>query len=183
MLERFINEYSEKAFHFAHSLCGDVEESKELVQEAFFRIASRWEQYDSSQPLENWYYAILRNLYVDGLKRWERKNPSIDVPFSMEGEPVSYAEVIADSRDVDLLEQMERQDASEYVRGAIEELKPEYRAILTLSDIQGLSYEKLSRVMDCELGTVKSRVNRARMGLKKLLIKKSRKEAASYVVR
>ncbi|MBI3552520.1 MAG: RNA polymerase sigma factor [Elusimicrobia bacterium] len=176
MLERFIEEYAQEAFHFAYSLSGDVEQAKELVQEAFFRLIRTWDQYDESQRLDNWYLAILRNLYFDGLKKYESRNTvSLDVQFdSEEGEAgTTFAEVVADSRDLDLALNLERQETAERVHAAIESLSRKHRVILTMCDIQGLGYEKIASVLDCPLNTVRSRIFRARECLKTALLAKS----------
>ena len=65
-LERFVREYADQGFQFAVRLCGNTEEAKELVQEAFYRVLRHWESYDPAQSLENWFLTILRNVYYDG---------------------------------------------------------------------------------------------------------------------
>ncbi len=175
MLEKFVEEYGDEAFHFAYSLCGDVEQSKELVQEAFYRLIKTWDSYDQSQRLDNWYLAILRNLYFDNRKRFEKRVVcSIDVPPELgeDADAASYADVIADSRDMDMLERIERERSSQIVREAIDGLRENYKAILTLCDIQGLGYEEIAVVLDAPLNTVRSRLFRAREALRDALREK-----------
>jgi RNA polymerase sigma-70 factor (ECF subfamily) len=173
MLERFIQEYSERGFQFAYHLCGNAEEAKELVQEAFFRVIRRWDSYDPSQPLENWFLTILRNVFYDGVKRYERRHGvSLDAPIrDASGEPAaSLSEVLADGREEALLERLEREEERDQVRLALEALSPDHKAVLTLCDMQGMSYEEVSAVLDCPLGTVRSRVSRARAAFKECLL-------------
>jgi RNA polymerase sigma-70 factor, ECF subfamily len=181
MLEKFIRDYSEKAFHFAYRLCGDVEQSKELVQEAFFRAMRNWDRFDQGQPLELWFYAILRNIYLDGQKSFEARNRvSLDQPIGEE-RTSTLADALPD-RDEALLESLERRESRRGVLEAIDSLKPEHRAILTMADIQTMDYGEIARVMDCPPGTVRSRVNRARQALKKRLRWVLRREANEYAV-
>jgi RNA polymerase sigma-70 factor (ECF subfamily) len=185
MLEKFVEEYADEAFHFAYSLCGDVEQSKELVQEAFFRLIKTWDSYDQSQRLDNWYLAILRNLYFDGRKKYEKRVVcSLDVPpDNCEGkDAASYADVIADSRDMDMLERIERERSSQIVREAIDGLRENYKAILTLCDIQGLGYEEIAVVLDAPLNTVRSRLFRAREALRAALREKFSAVGEEYEV-
>lgn len=173
MIERFIAEYSERAYQCAYHFCGNADEAKELVQEAFFRAIRRWEQYDASQPLENWFLTILRNLYYDGLKRFERRGVvSLDAPRDAEAgdEGEAFGDVMADEREGELLARLEREESAQDVRAALEALSPEHRAILTLCDVQGLGYHELTQVLDCPLGTVRSRLSRARSALKRKLL-------------
>lgn len=171
MIERFIEQYSERAFQVAFHLCGNAEDAKELVQEGFLRLIKGWQRYDQSQPLENWYLTILRNLYYDNLKRYERRHGvSLDAPIGETGSE-SFAEVLADGAEMPLLERLERKETADEVQRAMRTLTEEHRAILTLGDLEGLGYEQLASVLDCPLGTVRSRMNRARAALKKALLK------------
>ena len=169
-MERIIEQYSERGFQFAYHLCGNAEEAKELGQEAFVRLISRWQTYDETQPVENWFLTILRNVYFDSVRRYERRHGvSLDAVLAdPDGE--SFADRIADKNEEPLLRRLERQETADAVRRALAALTPEHRAILTLCDMQGLSYEKLTSVMDCPLGTVRSRLNRARAAFKKALL-------------
>ncbi len=171
MLERFIREYSERGYQFAFHLCGSAETAQELLQEAFFRVVKKWGSYDPGLPIENWFLTILRHVYYDGLKRCEhRRAVSLDAPVE-EGE-LSFSEVVADRGEEDLLARLERQESAELVRGILDSLSPEHRAILALCDMQGLTYEEISAVLDCPLGTVRSRINRARLAFKKKMLER-----------
>jgi RNA polymerase sigma-70 factor (ECF subfamily) len=170
MIERFVEDYADKAFVFAYSLCGNAEEAKELVQESFYRLIKGWEQYDQAQPLENWYLTILRNLYFDSQKRYERHHQvSLDVPA---GGPqaMDYAESLPDEAELTIVERLEKLEDTRAVQRALASLSREHRAILTMTDLQGMTYERAAEVLDCPLGTIRSRMNRARRALKKALV-------------
>lgn len=171
MLESFIRDYSDKAYQFAFRLSGNAEEAKELVQEAFYRAINKWDQYDESQPLEAWFLTILRNLYYDGLKRYERRcGLSLDAPLAdTEGETLTLGDSLA-AEEEGLLERLERDETGQVVRAALETLSADQRAVIDLADGQGLSYEEIACVLDCPAGTVRSRLNRARSNLRKALL-------------
>ena len=171
-LARFIAEYAEKGYQFAYGLCGSPEEAKELLQEAFYRLVRKRAQYDPGQSMDNWFMAILRNVYVDSVKRYERRQGvSLDVlvPGGPE-EGLSFADVLPDDREEAALDRLARQDDVGLVRLAMECLSTGHKAILTLCDLQGLKYEEVAQVLDCPLGTVRSRMNRARAALKKAIL-------------
>lgn len=166
--ERVVEEYAEKGYRFALSLCGGADEARELLQEAFVKVLTRWDSYDPSQPLDNWFYAIVRHLYLDGLRRYERRHGlSLDAAVDEEGTPL--AERLADRRETPLLEGLERREAAEAVQRALASLKPEYRAILTLVDVEGMGYEGVAAALEWPMGTVRSRLFRAREALRKAL--------------
>ena len=84
-LESFIKASDKKAHSFAYSLCGNSEEAKELVQEAFYRVARTWDKYDASKPLESWFFSIMKYAFIDSRKRAERQlGVSLDKPLDDE---------------------------------------------------------------------------------------------------
>ena len=81
------------------------------------------------------------------------------------------ADALADEDAEDLQTALERREVSETVRSVLEELAPEYKAVLIMSDMQGLGYNEIASVLDCSLGTVRSRLWRARNAFKKKMRK------------
>lgn len=177
-IDRFIEEYGQAAFDFAYSLCADVEEAKELVQEAFFRAFRGKEGYDPNRRLEAWFCTILRHLYTDGLRLYEtRYTVSLDQAAG-DSSPLADRLPGDDQQALDILE---RQETARLVRRAMESLTLEQRAILSLCDLQGLSYDKIGEILDLPPGTVRSRINRSRAALRQKLLRLAGREE-SYVV-
>ncbi len=171
-LERFVTDYSERGYQFAYGLCGNGEDAKELVQEAFCRILRHWDRYDDSQPLETWFLSILRNVYVDSVKRYERRfGLSLDAPVCADRDGgATLADMLADSNEEGVLERLSRESLAGEVRRAFAGLKLEHKAVLNLCDVEDLSYEEMAQVLDCPVGTVRSRVSRAREALKQAML-------------
>ena len=169
-LESFVDRYADKAYAFAYGLCGNEPDARELVQAAFVRIFEHAESFDASRAsLENWFLTILRRIHVDGLRRWERRRGlSLDKQIGDDG--LTVADALPDRREEALLTRLERRENGERVRAALEELSPGLRAVVMLVDVEGLGYEESARVLDCPLGTVRSRINRARTSLKERLL-------------
>ncbi|MDE2490049.1 MAG: sigma-70 family RNA polymerase sigma factor [Elusimicrobia bacterium] len=168
-LERFVDEYADHAYAFALSLCGNEPDARELVQEAFVRIFDKADLYDESQPLSSWFLTILKNLFRDGTRRCERRlKLSLDAPIGRDG--LTVADAAADPREEAVLDRLEREESSALVRRALSELPPAARAVLTMVDAEGLGYEDAARVLGCPLGTVRSRLNRARALLRGRLL-------------
>ncbi|MHB2025648.1 MAG: RNA polymerase sigma factor [Elusimicrobiota bacterium] len=163
-LAKFIRDYSDRGFRFAYQLSGNAEDAKELVQEAFFRVIRNWAKWDATSNPESWFLTILRNVYYDALRRYERRNSlSLDRVFDEDGESQnSLSDMVSDVREESFFESLVRQERSGMVRGVLDSLNPEHKAVLVLCDMEGLSYEKISVVLDCPMGTVRSRISRAR---------------------
>lgn len=162
--ERFVDAYGDRAFRFAYRLTGNVEEAKEIVQESFYRVLRAWDTYDASRPMDAWYFRILKNVFLDARKCYDHRHV-----IALEAKPVtaresdlSYGDVLPDGEE-GAFEAMERRESDELVRSTLEDLPYEFRAVLTLCDMEGMSYEEIARVMDVPLGTVRSRVSRARI--------------------
>ena len=174
-LERFVAEFSERGFQFACGLCGNEEEAKELTQEAFCRVFRSWEQYDSSQPLDTWFLTILRHLYVDSTKRYERRfSVSMDASLVRDGDDgEKFSDHMSDAREESVLDRLSREEMAREVRRALASLSPDHKAVLTLCDVEGLNYDQIAEVIGCPVGTVRSRINRAREILKRKLLETS----------
>lgn len=168
-LERFVDDFGDHAYGFAFSLCGNEPEARDLVQEAFVKLFDRAGQFDAAQSLESWFMTILKNLFLDGRRRWERKyGVPLDAPIG-DGQ-LTVADAVADRRDEAILDKLERAECSKLVRRALGRLSPQLRATINLIDVNGLGYEEAAKVMDCPLNTVRSRISRARLELREKLL-------------
>jgi RNA polymerase sigma-70 factor (ECF subfamily) len=172
-LERLVAEHSQQGYQFAYGLCGNREEAKELVQEAFYRVFRSWDRYDRAQPLESWFLTILRNVYIDVVKRCEHRcTIRLDAVLKQESEDGStFAENLVDLNEEAVLDRLTRESEVVEVRRAMDSLTLEQKAILTLFDVEGLGYEQIAAALDCPLGTVRSRLSRARAALKSAILK------------
>jgi len=167
--DALIEANANKAYCFAFGLCGNEEEAKELVQEAFVKAMDRIGTHDPSLPFSAWFLTILKHLYLDGTKRYEKRfSQDLDQPLDSFG--LTVADAIADDRDIDLQERLERQESSRLVRRAMRALTPDARAVLLMIDLEGLGYEEAAAVMGCGLNTLRSRIVRARVALKERLL-------------
>lgn len=167
--DALIDANANKAYCFAMGLCGNEDEAKELVQEAFVKAMDRIGTHDSSQPFEAWFLTILKHLYLDGTKKYEKRfGQSLDQPIDAMG--LTVADGVADIREMSLLDRLEREESAKLVRRAMRVLTPDARAVLLMIDLEGLSYEQTAAVMGCPLNTLRSRIVRARIALKERLL-------------
>ena len=167
--EALIDANANKAYCFAMGLCGNEEDAKELVQEGFAKAMDRIGTHDPTQPFEAWFLTVLKNLYLDGSKKYEKRHgQSLDAPIDESG--LTVADGISDIREMSLLDRLERQENSKLVRRAMRALTPDARAVLLMIDLEGLGYEEAAVVMGCPLNTLRSRIVRARTALKERLL-------------
>lgn len=167
--DALIDANANKAYCFAMGLCGNEDDAKELVQEGFAKAMERIETHDPSQPFEAWFLTVLKHLYLDGMKKYERRHgQSLDEPLDETG--LTVADAVGDHRELALLDRLERQESSKLVRRAMRVLTPDARAVLLMIDLQGLGYEETAAVMGCPLNTLRSRIVRARAALKQRLL-------------
>lgn len=168
-LERFVDEFGDHAYSFAFSLCGNETDAKELVQKAFVKIFDKAGSYDQARSLETWYMTVLKNLFLDGTRSWDRKRGvSLDEPVGDDG--LTVADSLADERDESLLDRLERSEERERVHKAMSGLHKDLRAVLMMIDVNGLGYEEAARALGWPLGTVRSRMVRARSTLRTRLL-------------
>ena len=168
-LELFVEKFGDHAYSFAFGLCGNEPDARELVQKAFVKIFDKAERFDASQSLESWYMTVLKNLFLDGTRRWERRRGvSLDEPLGEDG--LTVADSVPDEREEALLDRLERAEESERVQRALAFLAPDSRAVLMMIDVDGMGYEDAARALGWPLGTVRSRVSRARVSLRTRLL-------------
>lgn len=141
---------------FARFLVKDRDRADDLVQDAIVRVLSAAEQFEPGTNFKAWAFTILRNLYYNELRRNGR--------FVDKGEDVEVAEIFTAVKG----DQDSTLDFRDFFR-AFWQLDESQREVLMLVGASGLSYEDASKICGCKVGTIKSRVSRARQQLKSQL--------------
>jgi len=146
-------------------MCGNPEDAKDLAQEAFLKAWRGLRFYKFESQFSTWLFRLTSNVCIDFLRRQKRR-PSVSL--IMEGEEGETELEIADS-DPSPEEQILHWERSRTIEQAMNRLDEESRVILTLRVIEDLSYEQIADILDLKIGTVKSRLARGRLKLKKIL--------------
>jgi RNA polymerase sigma-70 factor (ECF subfamily) len=161
--------YETKVYNLAYRLLGDAEEAYDIAQETFLRVYRALPRFRGGSTLHTWIHRIVVNLCLDEMKK-RRRRPQL-VQESPPEEEESHESLIdripdetADPEELTL--SRERQLI---VRQAIASLPPHHRAVIVLYDLEGLAYNEVADVLKINIGTVKSRLNRARLALKEKL--------------
>ncbi|NLW16778.1 MAG: sigma-70 family RNA polymerase sigma factor [Firmicutes bacterium] len=167
--EELVIRYEQKVFQLAYRLSGDLDDASDLAQEAFLKVYKYLGQWQGKASFSTWLYRIVTNAFLDDVRKRKRRPP---VAVSLDASiPTEDGEVLREFPSTDAGPEQEylRLELQQMVQTALSELEPEYRVMLTLRDIQGHSYEEIAQITQLKLGTVKSRISRARAALRKKL--------------
>ena len=167
--DELILKHEQRAFNYAFRLTRNAEEASDVVAESFVRVFNALGNFKGQSAFTTWLYRILTNCYLD-MKKRDKSRFLVSLDQSQQtkhGEVERQFEDRGPTPDVKL-ESAERERA---VQKAVSHL-PEYqRAMIVMYHVENLSYEEISEALDLPLGTVKSRLNRARLNLRDLLIR------------
>jgi len=167
--DRLVERHGQWVYNLAYRLVGDRDEAQDLAQEAFVRAFVAIRKFRRGSSFSTWLYRVTTNACLDEIQRRRRRPP----PTSALGHPRSGSDdsPLADPPDPapDVARHVEATERQEVVRRAIASLPLHHRLPLTLCDLQGCSYEEVAAITDTNIGTVKSRLNRARLALKEIL--------------
>jgi RNA polymerase sigma-70 factor (ECF subfamily) len=148
-------------------MMGDYEAACEVVQDAFFNAYKAIRKFRGEARFSTWLCRIVINLSKNRIKqmktRLEREGVSLDAPIETEDGQVPHD---PPAQEPSALEEMERKEIQTAVQVCINALDDDYREVLVLRDIQGLSYDEIGEILKIPDGTVKSRLFRARDALK-----------------
>ena len=166
--ELLVREYEKNVYNLALRMTGNSEDAYDMSQEAFIKAYNSLSSFRGDSKFSVWLYRIVSNVCLDFLRS---RNRRATVSLSVENDEGEEMELdIADeaSSPQALLDRSLTRDA---VRRGLQALPPDHREILLLREIQGLSYDEIAETLDLEVGTVKSRIFRARKKLCAFLIK------------
>ena len=166
--EALVRKYGSYVYSIAYRMSGNDADAKDLAQEAFIRVFRAFQRIDPAAALEAWLYRIVSNLYIDLLRKHPKgRMESLSAPVRTAGGeeiPRDWPAPAGDQPEAGIDAQM---DAT--VQRALLALPADLRMVVVLSDIEGFAYEEIARMLDVPLGTVKSRLHRARRALQERL--------------
>jgi RNA polymerase sigma-70 factor (ECF subfamily) len=154
-----LDKYERPVFSICMRMVRNRDEATDLAQEAFIKVFSMLERYNSSYAFSSWLFKITSNLCIDFLRKRRVETYPMDEPI--DGEKGAIArQYESPSPDPDAV--LSRKQAMERLGAAIEALPEHYRVMLILRHQENLSYEEIAATLDIPLGTVKARIHRAR---------------------
>jgi RNA polymerase sigma-70 factor (ECF subfamily) len=163
-LDELIRRHSKPVYNLAYRLSGNHDDASDIMQEAFLRVHHALPNFRGEANFTTWLYRIVYNVFLDERKK-QRVRAHTSLEEDVELEDSSVARQIQDpSPGPDFI--VLRSERAELVQQAVLALPRNQRIMLGLYHFQGRSYEEIAAIMDLPIGTVKSRLNRARLALK-----------------
>jgi RNA polymerase sigma-70 factor (ECF subfamily) len=165
-----VTRHTRRVFGLAYRFTGRVDEAEDLTQEVFVKVYQTLGRYrESDGPFGAWLMAVARNHAIDNYRRRKQERlRRADDPAALEAMPARGEHPIA---------VLEREERARLVHSGLQSLPLDLRLPLILCDLQGLPYEAIASELAIPLGTVKSRINRARLELAKRLVGRRRELA------
>lgn len=157
-----------RIYSLALRMVGNPEDATDLAQDAFLSAWRGLERFQGEAAFSTWLYRLTSNACIDFLRKEKRKRPAggiLSLDDTEEGATLDLPDYEADPH-----RQLERSEVRQSIAQGLSALSPEHRRVLTLREVAGLSYAEIARILGLEEGTVKSRISRARLALRKKLV-------------
>ena len=161
-----VRRYKDKILNFIYRFTGDITAAEDLAQDTFLKVYIKKDSYYEIAKFSTWLYTIAGNLAKTELRKKKRRKTYSVSDLSRDDNEFIIKDI---KSEVDNKHDMKEE---QYLQESIIELDQEFRTIIILREIQELSYESISKILQLPLGTVKSRINRGKIKLRDILIKK-----------
>jgi len=170
--DELVRSYSASIFHVAYRMLGETAEASDVVQEIFLKVFRNIGGFKGEAALKTWIFRIAFSEILNRLRWWKRRYrfATVSLDDQMNGNGMVHADNVASASPTpeQLLQSKEEEAA---IQQALRRLSSEHRSIIVLRDIEGFSYNEIAEVLGISIGTVKSRLARARADLKKTLMR------------
>ena len=161
---KLVHRYRGRLYNFVFRFVGEPETAEDIVQETFLRAFRKREDYKAIANFSTWLFTIAGNLAKSELRRRKRWRL-----FSLDRDEESGTGLDLPDESFRPDKMTESSITDVQIQRAINSLSDNYRQVVLLRDVEGLSYQEISEVVNCPVGTVKSRVSRARLKLQQKL--------------
>ena len=172
--ERQVTPQLEAAFRFALHLAGQEADAQDLLQDACFQAFTKFHTFKGGSNFKAWFFRIIKNLHIDNYRQKKRgpevKNLSNYLSLLADGEVETRGAWIERNPPGSIENENLFYDLfGDEVKKFLAELPDEFRTAILLCDVEGMSYQEISDVLECPVGTIRSRLFRARSYLKERL--------------
>ncbi len=162
-VEEAMTKYGRQTYNYAYRLTSNEADARDLTQDAFIRVFRAWQSFRPGTSFLAWIYRIVTNLHRDELRR--RKGVFIQ-PLPEDNQPQEAPKATSAH---DPIAAMHEQQLSPVMDKAMRQLTAEQRTVVILADVEEYSYQEIAETVGCSIGTVRSRLHRARSQLRRLV--------------
>jgi RNA polymerase sigma-70 factor (ECF subfamily) len=153
-------------YNFAYRLTLDEDDSNDLVQETYLKAYRFFDSYEQGTNAKAWLFRILKNSFINEFRKKSKEPSKVDYN---EVETFYNSEDVDENITADLRVESIQEMIGDEVANALNSLAVDFRTIIILCDLEGFTYEEMSKILDIPIGTVRSRLHRARNLLKEKL--------------
>ena len=167
--EDFTNEtlpHENALYNYALKISGNTDDAQDLVQETYYKAYRHFDKFQSGTNSKAWMFMILKNTFINDYRKSKRE------PYKLDYEQIQnfYENVKSDRAEENNLDKEFYNDLfDDELTEAIDQLPTKMREVFLLCDLEGYSYEETAELVDCPIGTVRSRLHRARHMLQEIL--------------
>ena len=162
-VEEAMAKFGRQTYNYAYRLTSNEADARDLAQDAFIRVFRAWQSFRPGTSFLAWIYRIVTNLHRDELRR---RKGIFTQPLPEDNQPQETPHAVTVH---DPITAMHEQQLSPAMDRALRGLTPEQRTVVILADVEDYSYQEIAQTVGCSIGTVRSRLHRARSQLRRLV--------------
>ncbi len=164
--DKIVFRYKDKVVNFAYRFLRNREEAEDVAVETFIRVYQNLPNYDTNRSFPSWFYKIAMNLILNRIRQI-KSHPLVSLSQKI-NEEITLEETIPSSKDSPE-KSLIKKERIEKIRKAVSLLPEHLRSVIIMREYQDLNYEEIASILNCPIGTVRSRIFRAREILKEML--------------
>lgn len=168
--EELVEQYQQGIINHAYSMFLNREDALDMAQETFIKAFNAIASFNRQSSFKTWLFRIATNVCLDELRRRKRRAATVSLTAEEDGGDSPGVQIDVADASADPAEAAQQAFLRHAIETAIGELDTEYRTAIVLREIEGMDYNEIAKTMGCSLGTVKSRISRARAQLREKLM-------------
>lgn len=162
-----IDRYSKKVYNFALNFAGNREDASDITQDIFLKVYNNIDKFKEDKSFNSWLLKLSKNYCIDFWRKNKNVKNKVELNDNIHNETVHKEQQTPEDSVI-------RKNDIQYLRGKLLLLPPDLRTLIIMRDIQDYSYLEIAGHLNIPLGTTKSRINRARAKLAKIILKEGK---------
>ena len=168
--EELISVHQQKVYNIALRMLANEQDAFDASQEVFIKVYKNLDKFQENSSFSTWLYRITTNTCLDMIRKNKDKKNDISIDSQVEFED-GEASFQLEDKNADVEEEILKKERRQALYEAIQQLNDEHKKMIVLRELQGMSYQEIAEITGANIGTVKSKINRARISLKNSLLK------------